>query len=161
MATSEPTLPAFCTCPVLKWFVDSDGTIKQYHYTLVAECAGVNFTATMKGEARDPAHPGLLTENLAVFNHSVAPYVPHMIYDAQTMADGNVVGFTYACLLGHIPGLNMFSFNVVSRQPTLTSDTVKALVAKQNERTGGVFKVSGIRYADSSTCGWAAESMIV
>jgi len=25
MATSEPTLPAFCNCPVLKWFVDSDG----------------------------------------------------------------------------------------------------------------------------------------
>lgn len=178
IATSEPTLPSLCTCPVLKWFVDNDGAtpvsrdvsgnsgtlagaIKQYHYTLVAECAGVNFSATMKGEARDPQHPGSLTENMEVFNHSVAPYVPHMIYDVQTMPDGNVVGFTYACLLGHTSGVNMFSFNVVARKPTLTPEHVKALVAKQNERTGGVFNVDGIRYSDSSVCGWNMQPITV
>jgi len=165
IATSEPTLPSLCTCPVLKWFVDNDGAIKQYHYTLVAECAGVNFSATMKGEARDPQHPGSLTENMEVFNHSVAPYVPHMIYDVQTMPDGNVVGFTYACLLGHtsgvLSGVNMFSFNVVARKPTLTPEHVKALVAKQNERTGGVFNVDGIRYSDSSVCGWNMQPITV
>lgn len=161
MATSEPTLPSLCTCPVLKWFVDNDGAIKQYHYTVVAECAGVNFSATMKGEARDPQHPGSLIENMAVFNHTVAPYVPNLIFDVQNMPDGNVVGFTYACLLGHTSGVNMFSFNVVARKPTLTPEHVKALVAKQNERTGGVFKVGGIRYSDSLVCGWNMQPTIV
>lgn len=161
VATSEPTLPSFCTCPVLKWFVDSDGAVKQYHYTSVAECAGVNFSATMRGEARDPQHPGLLTENMELFNHSVAPYVPNMIYDVQTMPDGNVVGFTYACLLGHTTGVDMFSFNVVARKPTLNSEDVRALVAKQNVRTGGVLKIDGIRVSNSSACGWNMEPIIV
>jgi len=156
MGTSEPTLPSLCKCPLLKWSVDSDATIKKYHYTLDAKCEGVDFTATMKGEARDPQHPGSLVENMAVFNHSVAPYVPNMIFDTQTMADGNVVGFTYACLLGH-NNVNMFSFNVVARKPTLTPETVKALVAKQNARTGGALKVEGIRYSDSSVCGWGTK----
>jgi len=160
MGTSEPTLPSFCKCGTLQWFVDSDGAVKQYHYTMTAQCSVVKFPATMKGESSDPKRPGLLKENLAVFNHSVAPYVPNMIFDVQTMDDGNVVGFTYACLLGK-SGINLYSFNVVARKPILSLDTVKALVTKQNERVGGILKVDGIRYTDSSSCGWKGDSVIV
>lgn len=161
LATSEPTLPSLCTCPTLKWYVDSAGGIKKYHYTMVANCGGMNFSATMKGEARDPAHPGLLEENLALFNHSVAPYVPNMIYDTQTLPDGNVIGFSYACLLGHTPGINMFSFNIVARKPTLTIEATKALAAAQSSRTHGAFKMDGIRYSDGSVCNWKQEAVIV
>mmetsp|Transcript_98284 Transcript_98284/g.174187 ORF Transcript_98284/g.174187 Transcript_98284/m.174187 type:complete len:216 (-) Transcript_98284:116-763(-) len=161
VGTSEPTLPPFCTCPKLHWFVDSDSNIKQYHYKMTAHCATINFTATLKGEARDPSRPGLLSENLAVYNHSVAPYCPHMIYDIQTMSDGNLVGFTYACLLGRGSAVNMFSFNIVAKKPTLTIHDLKGLVAKQSERTGGVLKVHGIRYSDRSVCSWGAGDVIV
>lgn len=162
VGTSEPTLPAFCTCPKVTWFIDSSSaTVKQYHYETRAHCVTVNFTATLKGEARDPTRPGLLSENVAVFNHSVAPYCPHMIYDVQSMPDGNLVGFTYACLLGRSSPVNMFSFNIVAKKPTLTINDLKGLVAKQNDRTGGVLNVDGIRYSDQSSCSWRSESVVV
>merc|ERR1712037_649694 len=110
-----------------------------------------------KGEARDPTRPGLLSENLAVLNHSVAPYCPHMIYDIQTLSDGNIVGFTYACLLGRDSFVNMFSFNIVAKKPTMTINELKDLVAMQNHRTGGVLTVDGIRYSDKSVCSWVTD----
>jgi len=163
VGTSEPTLPAECTCPKATWFIDSSSpTVKHYHYETRAHCFNAaDVTATLKGEARDPTRPGLLSENLAVFNHSVAPFCPHMIYDLQSMPDGNLVGFTYACLLGRSSPVNMFSFNIVAKKPTLTINDLKSLVAKQNDRTGGALKVDGIRYSDQSTCSWQSESVVV
>ena len=80
-----------------------------------------------------------------------APYVPHLIYDYQHLPDGNVLGFSYACVAAP---LQLFSFNLFARKPTLGTDQLQALVKAQNDRVGGLFKVDGIRYADADACKW-------
>lgn len=150
MATNEPTMPSFCTCPTETWFLDSNAAVKQYHYQLNSTC-GFKLDLTMKGDAKDPEHPGKLDENAEVYNHSVAPYLPNYIFDIQTLSDGTELGFTYACISTE---LQLFSFNVFSRRPTVSRDELETLIARQNERTGGIFKVDGIRYADATACKW-------
>mmetsp|Transcript_83487 Transcript_83487/g.131939 ORF Transcript_83487/g.131939 Transcript_83487/m.131939 type:complete len:121 (-) Transcript_83487:64-426(-) len=115
----------------------------------------------MKGEARDPAQPGLLMENMAFWNHSIAPFVPNMIFDVQHLPDGNLLGFTYACIVD-VLGVSLFSFNLVARKPTLSTDDVKAWIAKQSARVGaGIFNVDGMRYVNGTECGWKSDSFVV
>jgi len=159
VGTSEPTLPAFCTCTKFEWFIDSsNATVKNYHYETRTHCFTAPFTATVKGEARDPTRPGLLYENGEVFNRSVAPYNPNMVFDIQSMPDGNVVVFQYACL--HTYG-NMVAFNMIAKKPTLTIDDLKGLVSKQKDRTGRVLNMDGVRYSDQSSCSWRSNSVVV
>lgn len=158
MATNEPTMPSFCTCGVLTWSVDGDpsASVKHYHYTFAPRCLGKGVSITCKGEARDPQHPGSLMENAALFNHTVAKLVPNMIFDKVTLADGNVIGFTYACI-GTIVGHKLFSFNVLARRPTLSSAQVADMVAQRQNASGGVFDVKSMRYADAAKC-WPSQT---
>eukprot|EP00930_Biecheleria_cincta_P100179 TRINITY_DN91795_c0_g1_i1.p1 TRINITY_DN91795_c0_g1~~TRINITY_DN91795_c0_g1_i1.p1 ORF type:complete len:234 (-),score=24.49 TRINITY_DN91795_c0_g1_i1:42-689(-) len=160
LATNEPTLPAICTCGKATWLLDhDDGTLKRYHYDFAAKCAGAPFKPQFKGESRDPLNPGLLVENMAVYNHSVAPMVPHMIYHVEPLSDGNIIAFTYACLLGKLGGL--YSFNVLARHPMSAAlqaaGAVEKLVSERNSAAGGVFDVDKLRYTDIKTC-WASNA---
>merc|ERR1712228_581955 len=149
IATNEPTMPSFCKCSTYDFHFDSDGSIPKYHYDLHASCFGAPMTLTMKGEAPDPKNPGSLMEMFAVFNHTVAKLVPHMVYDVQKLPDGNIVVFTYACV-GSLPLVgNAFSYNVIVKKPTLSIADVQSMIAKQNERTNGVLNGKGLRFADA------------
>merc|ERR1711988_641945 len=121
--------------------LDSDnGTVKEYHYDMVTQMFGHKLPATtMKGEARDTKRPGLLSEMAAVWNHSVAPYVPNMVYDIVQLPDGNTLGFNYACVAP-----SMFSFNIFAHRPTLSSDEIKTWIQNQSERVGGLFNVGNM-----------------
>jgi hypothetical protein len=155
LATNEPTLPSFCTCGLIAWHLDSDKPVAAYHYDMASKCFGhdspVNFT--MKGEARDPKRPGLLSENMAFFNHSIAPFVPNMIMDVEELPDGNTIGFNYACLTK-----SMFSFSVLARRPSVSADQVKAWIQKQNARVGGILDVENIRITNLKDCGWSSTT---
>merc|ERR1712070_1177650 len=114
----------------------------------------------MKGEARDPKHPGNLRENMAFFNHSIAPWVPNMIIDKEELPDGNTLGFNYACLFGTDTS-TLFSFSVIARRPSVSADQVKAWIQKQNARVGGILDVENMRITDVQKCGWDGHSSTV
>jgi len=157
LATNEPTIPSFCTCGRSTWHLDSDGPVKEYHYGLVTKCLGKDAPAfTMKGEARDLKRPGDLAENMEFFNHSVAPYVPDMIFDVQQLPDGNIIAFNYACITK-----SMFSFNLIARRPTLTADEVTAWAQKQNARVGGVMNIENMHITDVKKCFGQKDTVMV
>ena len=124
-ATTEPTMPPFCTC------IHNDVQIHElegwYAYTSHATCEGkIPISVPVKGElSKDPSSPGLLHENFGLFNHTMSSLDPNMIFEAQYNERGEMVlAMTYACLGWLLPvppiGEPKFSFNVpcsLSRYP--------------------------------------------
>ena len=85
-------------------------------------CEGAHIPISIKGKLSDnPQTPGFLHENAALFNHTISPLDPNMIFQV-IREDGPkspiIHLIAYACL-GKILGKEEFSFNLISRDHTL------------------------------------------
>lgn len=166
VATTEPTMPPFCTC------IHNDVQIHElegwYAYTSHATCEGkIPISVPVKGElSKDPGSPGLLHENFGLFNHTMSSLDPNMIFEAQYNERGEMVlAMTYACLGRLLPvppiGEPKFSFNVLSRRRNWTTSDLREVVANATKATQGLLDVANVRFADQQTYDSCASDIIV
>ncbi|CAE7252802.1 hypothetical protein AK812_SmicGene49055 [Symbiodinium microadriaticum] len=166
VATTEPTMPPFCTC------IHNDVQIHElegwYAYTSHATCEGkIPISVPVKGElSKDPSSPGLLHENFGLFNHTMSSLDPNMIFEAQYNERGEMVlAMTYACLGWLLPvppiGEPKFSFNVLSRRRNWTTSDLREVVANATKATQGLLDVANVRFADQQTYASCASDITV
>ena len=155
VATSEPTLPAFCVCSV--YYVNVDVQEGIFNYTNIVYCDHLNrnISIRIKGVlSSDASSPGLLHENAELFNHTLGKLDPNMIFRVNRGADGAIRElFAYACLgkLPPIMGKEAFSFNILSRKNNYDDSELNKLVLQANSTSSGKLKLSGIRFNNAST----------
>ena len=132
LATTEPTLPTFCKCGMNN--VSLHFSSGEYTYTSTNICGkSLPISVRIKGKlSDDPSSPGLLHEQAAIFNHTMAPLDPYFIFRVGRSSSGSLETiFSYACL-GRIPpvfGSEAFSFNVLGRSRNVSAEAIEAMVA--------------------------------
>ncbi|CAE7237209.1 unnamed protein product [Symbiodinium natans] len=166
VATTEPTLPAFCTCTRNEVSVHlPEGW---YAYTAHTVCEGkFPISVPLKGKlSEDPRSPGLLHENFGLFNHTMPSLDPNMIFEARYDEQGRMqLAITYACLGRMLPlpplGQPKFSFNILSRTTAWTKKELQDLVANVTSATRGLLDTSKIRFADQAVYDSCSQAIIV
>lgn len=164
LATSEPTLPPFCACAKETWSVTEYQPVMKYQWDFATKCLGLKFNIRMTGESRDLTQPGDLMENAAILGHRIMPLTPELIYDHVVLPDGNQVVFHYTCLDEPTRKLlrvkRPFGSYVIARRPSVSASTVRSMVEATAERTGGLMDIDGMKYADSTACGWDEKILV-
>lgn len=145
IATNEPTLPPMCTCSTNDVTVSaSSGT---YAYRNSNRCSGAPMSVSIAGKlSSEPLRPGDLKENLdtALTQMSLKP---NMLFHAlRDDATGEIdVLFTYACI-----SRSLFSFNVLSRRTTFSTDDIEGLIDEADTLTNHLMKTTGMRIANET-----------
>ena len=140
VASNEPTLPSFCVCGVNDVTVVTDAVTPYYAYTNTDMCMGtLNISLPIKGVlSDDPSAPGLLMENVDIHNRTVGSLDPNMIFHVTRDESGALdVAFTYACL-GRIGLKERFSFNILARSGSYSTDEIEAMVQTVNASAAGM-----------------------
>jgi len=162
LATSEPTIPAFCSCTVSTYSVHlgAGGHGGWYNYTANTSCSVAGSTARfqvpLKGLiSADPQTPGLLHETLDVFNQTLGPRDPNYVFRVKYNSSGHITAFhTYACL-GRVFNTNYFSYNYLVRKEAASASVAlldKSAVAVEVEAANskGFMDTGGVRFTDAS-----------
>mmetsp|Transcript_28688 Transcript_28688/g.52246 ORF Transcript_28688/g.52246 Transcript_28688/m.52246 type:complete len:242 (+) Transcript_28688:72-797(+) len=172
VATTEPTIPTFCECTLLRYSVHENGASPGgwYNYSANTSCgiAGyhVRIAAPLMGVLSDDPHtPGLLHETFGLFNHTLGPPDPNYVFRVEySRTGGQIVAFhTYACL-GSLFGTPLFSYNFLVRREFAVAynlDREHVLEQVKAANAKGLMALEGIRIEDHSAweeCGILSSS---
>jgi hypothetical protein len=154
LATTEPTLPAFCRCGVNDLNVNT--AAGEYAYTNTDICFNNSISVHIRGQlSSDRSTPGLLHENAVILNRTLYPLLPNFVFRVERTPRGALeTAYTYACL-GKLPpvvGREAFSFSMWSRAPhNFTHDAIVAKVAALNRSVSplATLDLRGLRVSDA------------
>jgi len=165
LATTEPTIPSYCDCIREDWTVYEES----YKYDSSSSCEALhtdmNFTFHCKGNfKKDSDSPGSLMENAAMWNRTMLPEVPNMIFNVIYGKDHTDIIFaeTYACL-GTFFGHSFFSYNLLAREQ-MDLEEIKEMVKASGALAGDRLNLDKVRYTDKkafAACDLRKQAMAV
>lgn len=142
LATTEPTMPFFCTCAVMNYSVFDTW----YMYTGNYTCLGKNVSLDSIGQrSMNPDAQGFLLEAFSLFHKPVTPLRPYYIFSISRDGNDLKLFHSYACVNTQF---NMYSYNILSRTPYVSRSYIKLLVDSDKAKYEDVFDFSHLRFMD-------------
>ena len=150
LATTEPTMPSFCSCGVLNYQIEQTW----YSYNGSFICSPYNLwtntiNVTIKGELSSNDNTnGFLHETISIYNQTIGPLLPYMIFDyLLDEKDELHMIRSYACVNERF---QMFSYNLLSRTSLISTQQIENIVLKDKEKYKDVMNFEHLTITNST-----------